>query len=376
MTFKQTREDSEAWHLTDDLHAEQGKGDPFAAAMRATRMSMLITDPRQPDNPIVFVNEAFSRLTGYSREEIVGRNCRFLQGSETDPESIEKIRDAVATQSDISIDILNYRKDGSKFWNALFMSPVSNQSGDLQFFFASQVDATERKRSENRVIAEKDGFEEAVKERTHELELALEAKTALLHEVDHRVKNNLQMISSLIIMQSRSIPDDNIRKSLRAMLERVEALSTVHRRLYQSDDVTRFDVPEFIRDLVGDLVGDLASPKISAGFDLEPIEVPAEKAAPIALMVNELVTNSIKHAFPENRTGRIDVSVKRVDGHFRVSILDNGVGMNGASGNKSFGLGLINSLSRQLQAKVEWEEAAPGTHVTIKLPIEQRMRGE
>ena len=85
MDWKATREAPDAWRMTGDIHAEQGKGDPFAAAIRATRMSMLITDPRQPDNPIVFANNAFLRLTGYKREEVVGRNCRFLQGPETDP---------------------------------------------------------------------------------------------------------------------------------------------------------------------------------------------------------------------------------------------------------------------------------------------------
>jgi PAS domain-containing protein len=74
-------ENADAWHMTGDLHAEQGKGDPFAAAIRATRMPMIVTDPRQPDNPIVFANDAFLHLTGYRRDEVMGRNCRFLQGA-------------------------------------------------------------------------------------------------------------------------------------------------------------------------------------------------------------------------------------------------------------------------------------------------------
>lgn len=377
MDWKTAKESPEAWHMTDDLHAEHGKGDPFAAAIRATRMSMIITDPRRADNPIVFVNDAFLRLSGYSREEVVGRNCRFLQGPRTDQEAISKVRDAIRDRTNISIDLLNYRKDGTTFWNALYISPVSNEKGELQFFFASQLDVTDRKQAEYQVQADKERFELAVKERTKELEAALEAQKSLLHEVDHRVKNNLQMISSLIVMQSRAIPDEGIRASLRSMLERIEALSTVHRRLYQSEDVTTFDVSDFARDLVTDLVA-ASGRKLSPELDLEPVVVPAEKAAPIALMVNELVTNSLKHAF-NGRTngaapGNLGVKVNRRDGHFRIEVSDDGIGMAGANGDGSFGMRLIKSLARQLHADIEWLDAGPGTRVVIKMPAEPTLQ--
>ena len=80
------------WRLTDALDYDHGRGDPFAAAVRATRMPMVITNPRLPDNPIVFCNEAFQHLSGYSRSEIVGHNCRFLQGRDTDRTTVARIR--------------------------------------------------------------------------------------------------------------------------------------------------------------------------------------------------------------------------------------------------------------------------------------------
>jgi PAS domain S-box-containing protein len=371
-----TREASDAWRMTDALHAEHGKGDPFAAAMRATRMPMLITDPRQEDNPIVFANDAFLRLTGYGRGEVVGRNCRFLQGPDTDRGAVDAIRSAIRDRRDIHVDILNYRKDGTTFWNALFLSPVSNEAGELQFFFASQLDVSDRKASEGQLIKDKARIERAVKERTKELETALEAQTMLLHEVDHRVKNNLQMISSLIVMQARKIPDPDIRRSLTAMLERIEALSTVHRRLYQSDDVTRFDVAEFLRDLVGDLVAASGRDEIGVKLDLGKVEVPAEKAAPIALMINELVTNALRHAFPNGHGGTVSVSVKRLNGHFRVVVEDDGRGMDANAGAGNFGTSLVRSLARQLKADVEWQERERGVAIVISMPVEQRPKGE
>ncbi len=121
--------------------------DPFVAAVRATRMPMIITDPRLPDNPVVFTNNAFCRLSGYTREEILGRNCRFLQGPATDRATVDKIREAVRRVEAIEIDIQNHRKDGETFWNRLLMAPVYDTEGVLAYFFASQVDVTiERER--------------------------------------------------------------------------------------------------------------------------------------------------------------------------------------------------------------------------------------
>ena len=376
-------EPGNAWHMTDSLHAEHGKGDPFAAAIRATRMSMIITDPRQPDNPIVFANDAFLKLTGYDREEVIGRNCRFLQGPASSPEAIDGIRAAIGSRESISVDVLNYRKDGSSFWNALYISPVSNEQGELQFYFASQIDVSDQKRSQRRLEFEKERFEAAVQARTSELEAALAAQATLLHEVDHRVKNNLQMISSLIVMQSRAIEDETVKHSLRAMLERIEALSTVHRRLYQSRDVSRFDVSDFVRDLVSDLLSASGRPDLRSVLDLDPVVISAEKATPVALIINELVTNALKHAFGDGADaagkGKLGVQLRRIDGHFTVEVSDNGKGMpvsDGKGNSSSFGMRLIRSLGKQLHADIAWHDAAPGTRVLITMPAGKDVLGE
>jgi PAS domain S-box-containing protein len=115
---------------------------PFAAAAAATRMPMLITDPHQPDNPIIYVNDAFLKLTGYGRDELMGNNCRFLQGPGTNRDDVTKIRNAIARRESLEIDLLNYRKDGTTFWNRLLVSPVFNRDGKLTHFFASQFDVS------------------------------------------------------------------------------------------------------------------------------------------------------------------------------------------------------------------------------------------
>ncbi|MGU3536476.1 hybrid sensor histidine kinase/response regulator [Methylobacterium sp. A54F] len=122
--------------------------DIFFAAVETTRMPMIVTDPHQPDNPIIFVNRAFERMTGYTRQELIGTNCRFLQGPETDRDTVSDVRAAIADHREFSTEILNYRKDGSSFWNALFVSPVFNRQGDLVYFFGSQLDVSRRRDAE------------------------------------------------------------------------------------------------------------------------------------------------------------------------------------------------------------------------------------
>jgi PAS domain S-box-containing protein len=132
----------DAERIRAEIAGEATSTDPFVAAVHASRMAIVITDPRQPDNPIVFVNDAFCRLTGYARGEIVGRNCRFLQGRDTNPDDVARIRSAVAAHERIEIAIYNYRKDGTPFWNQLLLSPVTDAAGEIAYFFASQFDVT------------------------------------------------------------------------------------------------------------------------------------------------------------------------------------------------------------------------------------------
>lgn len=115
-------------------------GEALFATVRTTRMPMVVTDPRQPDNPVVFCNHAFRQMTGYSDGEILGRNCRFLQGPDTDPDHVAEVRRALERREEVTVKMVNYRRDGSSFQNALFISPMFDDAGDLLYFFASQLD--------------------------------------------------------------------------------------------------------------------------------------------------------------------------------------------------------------------------------------------
>ncbi len=120
----------------------------LAKAIASVSDGVLITDPHQPDNPIIYLNPAFSRITGYEAHEVLGRNCRFLQSPATDPEAIAKMRQAIKQHQKIKLTLLNQRKNGQHFWNELRLSPVFSEEGDLLYFVGIQTDITERQQAE------------------------------------------------------------------------------------------------------------------------------------------------------------------------------------------------------------------------------------
>lgn len=347
----------------DRLAEFRGASDPYGAAIRATRMPIVITDPSLDDSPIVFANDAFVALCGYPREEIVGRNCRFLQGPGTDRAEIARIARALEAGLHVEAEILNYRKDGTTFWNALAISPVHDGEGRITHFFGSQVDVTARNRVASDLASAKAEAEAMVADHMHQLETALAQKTMLLHEVDHRVKNNLQLISSLIQLQSRRIPDRETRDTMSSMLNRVSALATVHRNLFQAEDLAAFDVSAFMRDIAADLVGTLGREDIEIEHDQELAAIPATQASAVALIVNELLSEALAREPAEDLT-RLRLSVRRPPDALVIEIEHDGA-KEPETASQGFGASLVDLLTRQLSARIE----RLGPQVTLTLPV-------
>lgn len=128
-------------------HAERERdirqGIDLATTLERIEKNFVITDPRIPDNPIIFASDSFLELTEYTREEILGRNCRFLQGPETDQSTVSKIRDAIREQREITVQLINYTKSGKKFWNLFHLQPMRDQKGELQYFIGVQLDGSD-----------------------------------------------------------------------------------------------------------------------------------------------------------------------------------------------------------------------------------------
>nr|AML77989.1 putative LOV domain-containing protein [Angiopteris evecta] len=127
---------------TKDRLKDVRRGMDLATTLERIEKNFVITDPRLPDNPIIFASDSFLELTEYSREEILGKNCRFLQGPETDQETVKQIRDAIKEQREITVQLLNYTKNGKRFWNLFHLQPMRDQKGELQYFIGVQLDGT------------------------------------------------------------------------------------------------------------------------------------------------------------------------------------------------------------------------------------------
>jgi PAS domain S-box-containing protein len=229
-------------------------------ALERTRMPIVITDPRQADGPIVLANQAFLDLTGYSADEVLGRNCRFLQGPDTAAEDIEQIRRGLRSHDHhVEVELLNYRKDGSTFWNQLVISAVHDEDDHLLYYFASQKDATSRR----------------------EAQKLQESERLLLKEIDHRSLNALALVQSIVRL-SRT---DSVERFAASIKGRVDALARAHRLLALSN---------WISADLGELI---AAQGASQGLTYAgpPVGLPPHLVQPLSLVLHELFSNAREH---------------------------------------------------------------------------------
>jgi PAS domain S-box-containing protein len=318
-------------------------------ALSGVPIAMVLTNPAFEDNPIVYANAAFARLTGHPVESAVGRNCRFLQGPETEPEVVAELRRAVASGSDIAVEITNYRADGTTFLNRLTITAVDD--GSEIGWFLGTLSAADPADTESR----------------------LELVQIQLAEVQHRVKNHLAMIVGMIRMQARNAgaADD-----FAVLARRVEALQILYQELSASGVSSTFrdDVPlgayvSRIAAAVGHLDGGQG---IRVNVIAEEVRVDATTAARVGLLVSEILTNAFRHAFSGRDTGLVETRVQRLsEGVVRIQVTDDGVGLpEGTDWPTAGNLGskIVAALLTGLQAKHAVTSSAAGTSVTIDIP--------
>ncbi len=309
-------------------------------AIAASNNGIIIVDARLAEKKTIFVNTAFEKITGYLAQEVIGQNCRFLQGNDREQPVIKEIRAAIKAKQDCHVTIRNYRKDGSLFWNELSISPIYDDQGNLTHFIGIQNDVTARKQSEEQIRS------------------SLQEKEILLKEVHHRVKNNLLVVSSLLDWQADYITDPEAIKVFEQSQHRIESMALIHEKLYQSKNLAEIDLSEYLETLAKQLAYsfNLDYERISINFDLQPILLNIETATPCGLIVSELISNIFEHAFPNNKTGQIWIRIKEDEQkQVTISVEDNGVGFPAGldfQNTESLGLQLVCLLTKQLEGEI------------------------
>lgn len=198
-----------------------------------------------------------------------------------------------------------------------------------------------------------------------EAELA-EARQRLL-EVDHRIKNDLQLIASVFVLQLRRLPEGSARDAVKGALERVNAVMAVHRR-FDAAHPSRMPVAELVRDVAEDAVGATQREDLRVSLSLEPVSVPSRQAAPLALITGELVRNALRHPFAD-RPGEIAVTLSARDGAVELSVRDDGDGLaDDFEAGRGFGTALVGLLAQQLRGGFEISPAEPGVRAVVRFP--------
>jgi PAS domain S-box-containing protein len=324
-----------------------------------------------PDGSIQAANPAACAMFQRTEEEII-KTRRAGVIDTTDPRLSAALEERASTGR-FKGELTFLRKDGTRFPGEVSTNIFTDRTGQKRSCMIIR-DVTERKAAEEQLRRFSEELEKKVAERTEALNKSLHEKEILIKEVHHRVKNNMQIITSLLNLQSRTIDDPAVLKTIKESQSRIKAMALVHERLYQSGDVSSINLKDYIQFLARELFSfyGVKSQLVRVTINAPAIDVNIDTAIPLGLMVNELISNAIKYAFPENRRGEIVIDITKDKNTISLVVRDNGIGIPADfdwHNAKSLGIRLVNSLVEQLQGTIELDRTA-GT--TFKIVVKEK----
>jgi len=307
---------------------------------------------------IEMVNAQAEQVFGYPRTELLGRPVEMLiprRFRQLDPKSRTSFFGDPRTNSGApGGDLFGLRKDGGEFPLEIGVNTIETEEGPMAL--SAIVDISDRKLKEDRVKA------------------ALEEKEVLLGEIHHRVKNNLQVIDSLLSLQFSKVQDETALALVKESQSRIRSMAFIHQTLYESRDFALVDFRHFFDSLVHNLVTSYGvdSERVSLRVSADEVALPINAAIPCGLIVNELISNALKHAFPGDRPGEIDVDlVREPNSRVMLTVSDNGVGIDESLdliNAATLGLQLVSLLAEQLGAVMDIHRSAP-TRFCLRFPV-------
>jgi PAS domain S-box-containing protein len=339
-----------AFDITENKRAEEKLRGIVESAPDAT----VIVDHH---GRIVLVNSQLERLFGYTRAELLMQPVEILV-----PDGLRERHASIRTaylaspryrSMGAGLEIVARRKDGVELPVEISLGPLATDEGTM--VSAAIRDISERKQIERRIIA------------------SLHEKEALLKEIHHRVKNNLTVISSLFFLESRQTQDTPTIRLLQESQDRIRSMALVHDILYHSENFAAVDFADYAVTLGRELLHSYRLPDrhVELRTELEPVAMSIDLAVPCGLILNELLTNALKHAFPEQARGAIRIILRRDSDQCTLAVLDDGVGIAAPAepAPPTLGLRIIRSLARQVDGRFELGPAHPGTAARLTLKL-------
>ncbi len=322
----------------------------FAAIVKSTDDAIISKDL---NGIVTSWNPGAERIFGYTANEVVGKSIKMLFPPGRVEEETTILTRVGRGEAVEHFESVRVRKDSTNIDVAVTISPLKDASGKVVGASKIARDITGRKESARLI------------------EAALHEKEILLKEIHHRVKNNMQVISSLVNLQAESVADPAQREVFGEVRARVRAMALVHEKLYQSKDFASVDFAEYVKSLMRHLMRGYgaAAARVSLRLEMDPVKFSVDTAVPCALILNELTTNALKHAFRGRASGEIAVALRRGDaGEALLTFRDNGNGLPPGTDwrqSTSLGLRLVDMLARQLSATVE-VDAGHGTEFRLR----------
>ncbi len=304
---------------------------------------------KDPQRTMEFISDGCLELTGYRPEDIVA-NAEISYADLILEEDGKWVRDTVelglAHRRPFQMVYRIRTASSGVKWVWEKGMGIFGDDGGLQALEGFISDITERKRAEEA------------------LRTSLGEKEVLLREVHHRVKNNLQVVVSLLNLQSQNVPDESVREIFKESRNRIRSMALVHERLYQSSDLSYVDFAEYLRRLTTHLFHSygLDAGRIELEVEAGDVRLDVNTAVPLGLIINELVSNALKHAFPDGRRGKIAIGLKPLEGkRFRLAVSDDGAGFpEGVDfrNTESLGMQIVTMLAEQLEGELALERGA------------------
>ncbi len=338
-----------------------------------------------PDGTLSFVNEAYCRCFGKNRQELIGHSFIPLIPEEDQTEVQAQVASLSPLKPVATYEHRVFLPDGSMRWQRWTDRVLFDEQGNVQEYASVGRDITEQKLAVNELQRLNTELESRVGERTaallaaneklmievnerkaaeEQVRTSLQEKEVLLKEIHHRVKNNLQIISSLLNLQANRVSDERTLQALGDSQARVRSMALIHEKLYQSQSLAEIDFGEYVRSLASDLFRSYRRNFTAVQLDVQTDEVSLELdlAVSCGLILNELMTNALKYAFPDGRHGTISVELRATPARVvQLRVADNGVGIPAdldISRTKSLGLQLVNNLVAQLDGKLDLDRSA------------------